>query len=187
MGLFPNRKTSLENVKKQRALNVNHKNYSLDSKKKVRPQPAFHFRCDLFFERLPDFGESEGLPSVCDSTKTAVSEISRVHPDLSYGIQHSIQSSCERYVSLYFLLLAQGFVYLFDRLLSLCRSLLLLLCPPVTQSTLHRESPANVQTCLATKEPCPPCWPPSGCLWCKALSCHCYPTATCPVTPASGT
>ncbi|XP_073325524.1 polyhomeotic-like protein 2 isoform X2 [Pagrus major] len=34
MGLFPNRKTSLENVKKQRALNGNHKNYSLDSKKK---------------------------------------------------------------------------------------------------------------------------------------------------------
>ncbi|XP_030277783.1 polyhomeotic-like protein 2 isoform X4 [Sparus aurata] len=37
MGLFPNRKTSLENVKKQRALNGNHKNYSLDSKKKTAP------------------------------------------------------------------------------------------------------------------------------------------------------
>uniref|UniRef100_UPI0037E89FBF polyhomeotic-like protein 2 n=1 Tax=Semicossyphus pulcher TaxID=241346 RepID=UPI0037E89FBF len=34
MGLFPNRKTTLENMKKQRALNGNHKNCSLDSKKK---------------------------------------------------------------------------------------------------------------------------------------------------------
>ena len=58
-GLFPNRKTSLENMKKQKALKGNHKDYSLDSKKKVRPQPAFHFQCDLFFERIPDFGESE--------------------------------------------------------------------------------------------------------------------------------
>lgn len=36
MGLFPNRKTTLENMKKQRALNGNHKNCSLESKKKVR-------------------------------------------------------------------------------------------------------------------------------------------------------
>ncbi|KAK2850798.1 hypothetical protein Q5P01_007074 [Channa striata] len=35
MGLFPNRKTTLENMKKQRALNGNHKNSSLESKKKV--------------------------------------------------------------------------------------------------------------------------------------------------------
>ncbi|XP_042348229.1 polyhomeotic-like protein 2 [Plectropomus leopardus] len=34
MGLFPNRKTTLENMKKQRALNENHKNCSLESKKK---------------------------------------------------------------------------------------------------------------------------------------------------------
>lgn len=36
MGLFPNRKTTLENMKKQRTLNGNHKNSSLESKKKVR-------------------------------------------------------------------------------------------------------------------------------------------------------
>ncbi|KAF7643055.1 hypothetical protein LDENG_00245950 [Lucifuga dentata] len=35
MGLFPNRKTTLENLKKQRALN--HKNSSLESKKKTTP------------------------------------------------------------------------------------------------------------------------------------------------------
>ncbi|XP_029362306.1 polyhomeotic-like protein 2 [Echeneis naucrates] len=34
MGLFPNRKTTLENMKKQRALNGNNKNSSLESKKK---------------------------------------------------------------------------------------------------------------------------------------------------------
>ncbi|XP_059190122.1 polyhomeotic-like protein 2 [Centropristis striata] len=34
MGLFPNRKTTLENMKKQRAVNGNHKNCSLDSRKK---------------------------------------------------------------------------------------------------------------------------------------------------------
>ncbi|XP_040919326.1 polyhomeotic-like protein 2 [Toxotes jaculatrix] len=34
MGLFPNRKTTLENMKKQKALNGNHKNSSLESKKK---------------------------------------------------------------------------------------------------------------------------------------------------------
>ncbi|XP_034733741.1 polyhomeotic-like protein 2 [Etheostoma cragini] len=39
MGLFPNRKTTLENMKKQRALNGNHKNCSLESKKK-NPPPA---------------------------------------------------------------------------------------------------------------------------------------------------
>uniref|UniRef100_A0A665TRF0 Polyhomeotic homolog 2a (Drosophila) n=1 Tax=Echeneis naucrates TaxID=173247 RepID=A0A665TRF0_ECHNA len=33
MGLFPNRKTTLENMKKQRALNGNNKNSSLESKK----------------------------------------------------------------------------------------------------------------------------------------------------------
>lgn len=37
MGLFPNRKTTLENMKKQRALNGNHKNCSLESKKKTAP------------------------------------------------------------------------------------------------------------------------------------------------------
>ncbi|XP_010752596.3 polyhomeotic-like protein 2 [Larimichthys crocea] len=35
MGLFPNRKTNLENVKKQRALNGNAKNCNLESKKKT--------------------------------------------------------------------------------------------------------------------------------------------------------
>lgn len=34
MGLFPNRQTTLENMKKQRALNGDHKNCSLESKKK---------------------------------------------------------------------------------------------------------------------------------------------------------
>lgn len=43
MGLFPNRKTTLENMKKQRALNGNHKNSSLESKKKVRRHLAFNF------------------------------------------------------------------------------------------------------------------------------------------------
>ncbi|XP_070765880.1 polyhomeotic-like protein 2 [Enoplosus armatus] len=37
MGLFPNRKTTLENMKKQRALSGNHKNCSLESKKKTAP------------------------------------------------------------------------------------------------------------------------------------------------------
>lgn len=37
MGLFPNRKTTLENLKKQKALNGNHKNGSLESKKKTAP------------------------------------------------------------------------------------------------------------------------------------------------------
>lgn len=37
MGLFPNRKTTLENMKKQRALNGNAKNSSLESKKKTAP------------------------------------------------------------------------------------------------------------------------------------------------------
>ncbi|XP_070824641.1 polyhomeotic-like protein 2 [Chaetodon trifascialis] len=37
MGLFPNRKTTLENMKKQRALNGNHKNCTLESKKKAAP------------------------------------------------------------------------------------------------------------------------------------------------------
>ncbi|CAK6968729.1 polyhomeotic-like protein 2 [Scomber scombrus] len=35
MGLFPNRKTTLENMKKQRALNRNHKNSHLESKRKT--------------------------------------------------------------------------------------------------------------------------------------------------------
>lgn len=73
-----------------------------------------------------------------------------------------------------------------DRL-PLCRSLLLLLCPPVTRSTLRRESPASVQTCLATKHPCLPCQPAHGCHRCKAPSCPCCRTASCPVTLASGT
>ncbi|XP_070695096.1 polyhomeotic-like protein 2 [Pempheris klunzingeri] len=37
MGLFPNRKTTLENMKKQRALNGNHKHCSLEPKKKTAP------------------------------------------------------------------------------------------------------------------------------------------------------
>lgn len=37
MGLFPNRKTTLENMKKQRTLNGNHKNCTLESKKKTAP------------------------------------------------------------------------------------------------------------------------------------------------------
>ncbi|KAM6924630.1 polyhomeotic-like protein 2 [Xenentodon cancila] len=37
MGLFPNRKTTLENMKKQRALNGSHKNASLEPKKKPAP------------------------------------------------------------------------------------------------------------------------------------------------------
>uniref|UniRef100_A0A672ZKB4 Polyhomeotic-like protein 2 n=1 Tax=Sphaeramia orbicularis TaxID=375764 RepID=A0A672ZKB4_9TELE len=37
MGLFPNRKTTLENLKKQRALNGNHKNSTLEVKKKTPP------------------------------------------------------------------------------------------------------------------------------------------------------
>ncbi|XP_018557052.1 polyhomeotic-like protein 2 [Lates calcarifer] len=40
MGLFPNRKTTLENMKKQRALNGNHKNSSLESKKKKPAAPT---------------------------------------------------------------------------------------------------------------------------------------------------
>lgn len=43
MGLFPNRKTTLENMKKQRALNGNHKHCSLETKKKVRLSTAFDF------------------------------------------------------------------------------------------------------------------------------------------------
>uniref|UniRef100_A0A3Q2ZGF5 Polyhomeotic homolog 2a (Drosophila) n=2 Tax=Kryptolebias marmoratus TaxID=37003 RepID=A0A3Q2ZGF5_KRYMA len=39
MGLFPNRKTTLENLKKQRALNGNHKTTSLESKRKKPPPP----------------------------------------------------------------------------------------------------------------------------------------------------
>lgn len=76
-----------------------------------------------------------------------------------------------------------------DRLHPLCRSLQLrlLLCPTVTLSTLRRESPASVQTCQAIKDRYPPCWPPSGRLQFKALSCPCSPAASCPVTPASGT
>ncbi|XP_071370269.1 polyhomeotic-like protein 2 [Centroberyx affinis] len=35
MGLFPNRRTTMENMKKQRALNGHHKNSSLESKKKT--------------------------------------------------------------------------------------------------------------------------------------------------------
>jgi len=35
MGLFPNRKTTLENMKKQKTLNGSHKNGSLEPKKKV--------------------------------------------------------------------------------------------------------------------------------------------------------
>lgn len=35
MGLFPNRKTSLENIKRQRALNAALKNCTVDPKKKV--------------------------------------------------------------------------------------------------------------------------------------------------------
>lgn len=77
------------------------------------------------------------------------------------------------------------------RLHHLCRSLPLLLrllfCLPATRCSLHKENRANVQTCLVTKKPCHPCWPPSGCLQLKALSCPCCPTASCPVTLASGT
>lgn len=40
MGLFPNRKTTLENMKKQRALNGNQKTCSLESKKKKPAAPA---------------------------------------------------------------------------------------------------------------------------------------------------
>ncbi|XP_037540492.1 polyhomeotic-like protein 2 [Nematolebias whitei] len=40
MGLFPNRKTTLEYLKKQRALNGNHKTTALESKKKKPPPPA---------------------------------------------------------------------------------------------------------------------------------------------------
>ena len=70
---------------------------------------------------------------------------------------------------------------------SLCRSRLLLLCPLVTLSSLHQESPANVQTCPATRKHHLPCRPPSGYLRGKALSCPCCHTASCPVIPASGT
>lgn len=41
MGLFPNRRTSLENLKR-RTLNGNYKNSSLDSKKKVRQLETFY-------------------------------------------------------------------------------------------------------------------------------------------------
>ncbi|KAM9350292.1 polyhomeotic-like protein 2 [Symphorus nematophorus] len=37
MGLFPNRRTSVENMKKQRTLNGNHKNSCIESKKKTAP------------------------------------------------------------------------------------------------------------------------------------------------------
>ncbi|XP_028309913.1 polyhomeotic-like protein 2 [Gouania willdenowi] len=37
MGLFPNRKTTLENLKKQKALNGSHRNNSLEMKKKTTP------------------------------------------------------------------------------------------------------------------------------------------------------
>ncbi|XP_041859083.1 polyhomeotic-like protein 2 [Melanotaenia boesemani] len=37
MGLFPNRKTTLENIKKHKALNGNHKNTTLEAKKKPAP------------------------------------------------------------------------------------------------------------------------------------------------------
>lgn len=76
------------------------------------------------------------------------------------------------------------------RLHRLCRSppspLRLLFCLPATLYFLRKESPANVQTCLVTKKPRRPCWLPSGFLQLKALSCPCCPTASCPVTPASG-
>ncbi|XP_035806318.1 polyhomeotic-like protein 2 isoform X2 [Amphiprion ocellaris] len=115
MGLFPNRKTTLENMKKQRALNGNHKNTNLESKKKATI------------------------------------------------IKVTIQ------------------------LLPPCRSLLQLLCPLVTRSTLHRESPVNVQPCLATKDPQLPYHLPRGCLRRKALSITCCPPVSCPVTLPSGT
>ncbi|KAM7411029.1 hypothetical protein PAMA_021148 [Pampus argenteus] len=40
MGLFPNRKTTLENMKKQRALNRNHRSSHLESKRKKPPAVA---------------------------------------------------------------------------------------------------------------------------------------------------
>uniref|UniRef100_A0A667WEP1 Polyhomeotic homolog 2a (Drosophila) n=1 Tax=Myripristis murdjan TaxID=586833 RepID=A0A667WEP1_9TELE len=40
VGLFPNRKTTMENMKKQRALNGNHKNSSLESKKEGETKSA---------------------------------------------------------------------------------------------------------------------------------------------------
>lgn len=42
MGLFPNRKTTLENIKKQRALNGTHKNSTLEAKKKTPPSVQKH-------------------------------------------------------------------------------------------------------------------------------------------------
>ncbi|XP_031582574.1 polyhomeotic-like protein 2 [Oreochromis aureus] len=45
MGLFPNRKTTLENMKKQKTVNGNHKNTIIESKKKTAPcvqKPAAH-------------------------------------------------------------------------------------------------------------------------------------------------
>lgn len=51
MGLFPNRKTNLENVKKQRALNGNAKNCNLESKKKVSLSSVCDFKCMLMCVR----------------------------------------------------------------------------------------------------------------------------------------
>lgn len=60
----------------------------------------------------------------------------------------------------------------------LCRSLLLPppppLPPPASRCTPLRDSPANAQTCLGTRDPRPPCQPRS-------------PSASCPLTRASGT
>lgn len=68
----------------------------------------------------------------------------------------------------------------------LCRSHQLI-CPPAIQATLHWQSPATAQICLVPTIPRTPSRPLHRCLSCKVLSCNRCPTASCRVTPASGT
>ncbi|KAM3617696.1 uncharacterized protein V6R79_009837 [Siganus canaliculatus] len=74
MGLFPNRKSTLENMKKQRALNGTQKNSSLDTKKKMAPSvlkapPAAAAPLSTGHSAHPAQGESSQCSDLSDYTR----------------------------------------------------------------------------------------------------------------------
>ncbi|XP_031167353.1 polyhomeotic-like protein 2 [Sander lucioperca] len=77
MGLFPNRKTTLENMKKQRALNGNHKTCSLESKKKKPAAAAAALSTGL--SAHPAHGESSQCSDLT-GYKTPQSPLSATQP-----------------------------------------------------------------------------------------------------------
>ena len=79
MGLFPNRKSTLENMKKQRALNGNHKSCSSESKKKVSQPPTARSVVQLL--SVKDTCDASGsVQKPAAAAAAALSAAHSVHP-----------------------------------------------------------------------------------------------------------